>query len=125
MTCVWDAILRRMTADEKALLRGPASANTLLNWVQQQRITTPSVRVNGVALKPQELKENAERITSISNIHNGYDMSSSDPLMCLLCQRLGWDITVNFYGTHVRYTNAQQTSTPRSVAFNASNGHFS
>ena len=122
MTCVWNAILSRMSGEEIQLLERKTPI-ALVKWVKSLKMKTPDVQVNGNSLKQKEMEENIERIRNINNIYNGYDMSSSDPLLIVLSQRLGWEIRFKFVNTNLIIKNTKKIN-PKIVNFRSSRTHF-
>jgi hypothetical protein len=122
MTCVWNAILSRMSGEEIQLLERK-TPNALAKWVKSLKMKTPDIQVNGNSLKQKEMEENIERLKNINNIRNGYDMSSSDPLLIVLSQRLGWEIRFKFVNTNIIIKNTGRKN-PKIVNFRSSRTHF-
>lgn len=87
-------------------------------------IRAQPVLVNGQALSEKFLDECVQRLESVTSTRDGYDMSSCDPLLVLLCSMLGWRIEHNLAGTIIVYSPTR-TNTGRVIKLNASRTHQS
>ena len=87
-------------------------------------IRAQPVLVNGQPLSEQFLDESVQRLESVTSTRDGYDMSSCDPLLVLLCSMLGWRIEHNFAGSNIVYTPTR-TNAGRVIKLHASRTHQS
>ena len=97
MTCVWNGLIQKLN-----LLISP---NQLCDYVKTNNKITENVVVNDQTLTEIQQKENCERIQNISNINNGYDMSTCDPLLILISELYEVNINHIFNNCNILYKN--------------------
>jgi hypothetical protein len=126
ISCVWDSIHARMDAAERRLLDvthyTPDALCAAIKKVAGRCMHAQPVLVNGQPLTDQFLAECVERLENVHSTHDGYDMSSCDPLLVLLSSMLGWHIEHSFAGTKVVYSPTR-THTGRVIRLHASRTH--
>ena len=115
MTCVWNGLINK--------LKLRINAYELCEYVKKNNIIVENVIVNEIVLTEQQKKENIERIKNIDNIHNGYDMSTCDPLLILICELYKVNIKHQFLNVIIDYKN---TTADRNNTINvfSNRGHF-
>jgi len=124
MTCFWDAITSRLTAEERQLA-GVTSATSLAAYLKGVNTRTPEITWNDESLTPQQMGENMERVRSldVGGIGGGYDCSTCDPFLFLVAYVFDVDIDHNYMGHVMRYRNTR--SAKRTLHFSSNSGHFS
>jgi hypothetical protein len=104
MTCFWDGLCAALKG--AALLDQGTSASELARFLKANNALTPGVRWNGQPLAGAALEENYLHVAAwdVSTAPDGYDCSSTDPFMMLVCDVFAVDVEHQL-GDHVfRYT---------------------
>lgn len=120
MSCVWTALISALKVPHLT----PAA---FLLDLKARNKQTPSVLLNGVPLGPMLLEENMKSIAELSpnSITNGYDMSTCDPLLFLVCDLYDVNIVHTYNGVRLAYLHIDELENHRSTHFFASNlNHF-
>ena len=109
MTCVWDAIIQSLNNNEKEkIFSGGKGINAigLVEYFQENNIETTNVEVNGEKISKKQMSENIERINCINKncLGNGYDCSTFDPILILLCELLKIDIEHKYLNNIIKYS---------------------
>ena len=113
MTCVWNGLIHKLKLN--------MSPNNLCEKIKKENKITENVSVGGVMLTENQKKENYERVSIISNISNGYDMSTCDPLLILISELYSVNISHKFNQYEISYVNTQATS---NIDVCSNNHHF-
>ena len=114
MTCVWNGLIKGLKLKIKPV--------ELLKIVKDKATKTPNILWNGQKLTDQELDENLERIKNIENINQGYDCSTCDPLLFLICHLYNVNIHHKFMNHVMKYEHDTDSNTVLQVESNK--GHF-
>jgi len=109
MTCVWDSIINSLNEDDKKkIFPNGKSINAcgLVEFFQENNIETKNVVVNGEKITKKQIEENIERIKCINKncLGNGYDCSTFDPILILLCELLKIDIEHKYLNNIIKYS---------------------
>lgn len=100
MSCVYDSLIKKL----KLKKTNPTS---LVEYLKENNTETIDTTWNGNFLTEQEMKDNKERISNIKGTNKGYDCSTCDPLLLLVCQIYDVSIYHNFNGTEISYENSK------------------
>ena len=102
MTCVWDGIITAL----RAFGLRPMSAQTFAEKIKARNRVVENVRVNGRDLSPSERIENYMAIRGLNpaTTGDGYDCSTSDPLLILVASVFMLDIHHDYAGVKIMYT---------------------
>ena len=129
MTCFWDGILSKLTIDmvNNCLgieIKTKLHQKKLVKLLKKYSVKTIDVLWNDQELSEKELEENMLWINELdsTSIGNGYDCSCSDPVLFLVCQLFKVNITHQFNGATIKYTNKNSEGTTFNFASN--HGHF-
>jgi hypothetical protein len=126
MTCFWDGIMQCLTTTE---MKNIFNANRRPNrqefvcFLKRENIIASEVCWNGKTLSNKFLSESYEhvKIFHVCSIRKGYDCSSCDPFLVLICKLFYVNIDHMYNGAPVKYTSPTSKRTIR-VASNKS--HF-
>lgn len=126
MTCVWDALRAKIRSDDLRNILGVqhSSAHNLVAALKNKNISTRGVRWQGTELKGQELEENMKWIEAhdIRTISSGYDCSTADPYLILVCFLLKIKIVHSYMNHQIVY---EPPGPPRyTLHFQNNRGHF-
>jgi len=114
MTCVWDAIIKKLNLK--------TTPEGLLQKIKNKNIKTIDILWNGQELSDQTMEENIERIKSIKKIKDGYDCSACDPLLLLIAQLYNRTIIHKYRGVTIKYTN--KNNPKKILEFTSNTEHF-
>ena len=83
MSCFWDALAHGLPP-----AAGLSSPAIILDALQTSNCLTTDMTVNDESLGSQAMQENFDSIKELQHdqLYNGYWCSTSDPVLCLLCQ---------------------------------------
>lgn len=116
MTCVWDGLIKKLKIKNM-------DAYQFSSYVVKNNKYTLNILWNDTELTENQREENFQRIKKIKKIKNGYDCSSCDPLLLLICELYEVNMLHNFNGTQITYTNVKcQRKNPIHVTSNSK--HF-
>jgi len=132
MTCVWDSIIQSLNHDEKEYIfpgGSNISAMGLVEFFQKNNVETNNVVVNGEKVSKKQIEENIEWIKCINKncLGNGYDCSTFDPVLILLCELLKVDIEHKYLNNIIKYSYVKEDSNiqnKRFFKFTSNSGHF-
>ena len=128
MTCFWDGILNRLTADDYALVGFHPAQNPreLIKLLQYLNRETPCCTWNGQKLSQKQLDENSEHVRSLDprSIGDGYDCSISDPFLFLVSELFSLEIRHTYLGRLMHYEPCCNVQTRRVIQFGSDHGHF-
>lgn len=127
MTCFWDAILQSLTLQElKDTLKCKHKPNpkTFSELLRRNVVKTHNVMWNNEKLSDRELSENFEHIQSFdpNTVKRGYDCSSCDPFLLLICQLFKINIRHKFLKATINYTYIPEAR--KTLQFGSNRGHF-
>lgn len=129
MTCVWDGLTKGLYNTFRGTIFQQTSAEILVDFLKRNVKKTENVKWNNKYLKDTELVENFERIKSIdpTNIYNGYDCSTCDPVLLLVCELFRINIIHDYNGSYMYYTYISKTNDPSkniTIKFKSNRHHF-
>ena len=105
MTCFWDALRDKLNIKKNnkefiSHLKGCNKKDNSILW-------------NDVKLTQKQLEENFEHIKDFNekNINNGYDCSTCDPFLILICELYNTEILHDYNGYKIMYTKIKNNKT--------------
>ncbi len=101
MSCFWSGLINILNRNG---LINNVTPDELLGIVKYFNKRNCKVSVNGVKPTLIMQRENIKRINEIKDTNNGYDCSSFDPVLMLICKIYKVNINHNFNGTLIKYT---------------------
>lgn len=114
MTCVWDGLIKALKLE--------ITPEIFLAKLQKNNTITTNIMWNEQFLREQELKENYDQIKELAVSINGYECSSCDALLLLVCQLYNCSIVHDYCGFKITYTNINN---PKCILrFRSSSSHF-
>lgn len=124
MTCVWDSIIAGIHNDIFAPFF--PKKPTPLQFVEflKSKNKKTNIKVNDIELTEKEKEENFEAISIFNqnNIGGGYDCSTCDPFMLLICEIFQCSITHKYLNVDIKY----ETENPKfRIYVYSSRGHMS
>ena len=131
MTCFWRGIIAEIDSESFKNIFGytkslKTSPEEFINLLKSQAVLTSQVKWNGSFLTHKEMKENFEHIKSLDTrlINQGYDCSSCDPVLLLICQLSKRNIEHNYLQKYlIKYQHANPTI-EQPLCFASNQGHF-
>ncbi len=99
MACFWDGLRKSLKIN--------INNSEFVCFLKENNKKTTNVTCQGNPLSTNELKENKEHINIYKkeNISKGYDCSTSDPFLLLICEIYKVNIDHSFNGYLVKYKN--------------------
>jgi hypothetical protein len=126
MTCVWDALIAKIPREDMRTALGitQPTAHTLVSSLKSKNCATVGVRWQGNALTQKQMEENMKWIEThdITTIRNGYDCSSCDAYIILVCYLFKVKIHHQYLTTQIVYDPPGPPKYTLSFANNS--GHF-
>ena len=129
MTCFWNGLLARLSVNEinRALCVNysykpePKEFAILLKF----RAVLATDVICGERLSQKALDENLESVLNynVDTIYNGYDCSTCDPFLLLVCQLFVIDIYHNYNGSFVKYVNTKNIN-GKILSVSSDKGHL-
>ena len=97
MSCFWDTLLKNINNYQ--------SINEFIDFLKEKNKLTRNVLWNNLKLSETQYKENFNHIKDFNKntIQNGYDCSSCDPFLLLICELFEIEIIHHFNGTIINY----------------------
>ena len=113
MTCVWTGILQRLK--DYKLINTKITENEFAIFCINSTRKTPNVLINDTNLTEQQQEENYEAIQNINTnlITEGYWCSTSDPLLCLICDIYDVNIVHDYRNTIIKYKKTKPLCTQK------------
>ena len=126
MSCFWDGLIRKLDKDDFTLLKldkKPNAQEFAIHLKKQNKICT-SVQWNAEQLTNQFLKESYQAIEEYnpSKVNQGYDCSTCDPFLILLCEVLNISITHEYNRNTIIYSS---TKSRKIIKCSSNTSHFS
>lgn len=124
MTCFWDGIIK---ACHRAIhTPHDISPSEFATFMQHKNRLTSSILWNGSYLTTKQLKENMEAVHcyGIKNINNGYDCSTCDPFLLLICEVCLVHINHTYCGKLITYRHRKQHKQIPCLHFKSNSHHF-
>lgn len=129
MTCVWKGLINGLHKNnllKRIYFQNKPSPQEFVICLQKYSIKTYNVTWNGENLSDQLLDENFKRIHefNINFINNGYDCSSCDPYLLLVCQIFRIHIDHYFNKNLIKYRYKFPIKETKTLTFYSNTGHF-
>ena len=125
MTCFWDGLLRNLYHEDLTLLNSNKNINNIdfILLLKKNNKLCENVKWQNNFLSKKLLEENYEMIKDFNenNINQGYDCSSCDPFMILLCELFKININYDYNGNNIQYMidNSRKT-----INYSSNQSHF-
>jgi hypothetical protein len=125
MTCYWDGLLRSLDHEDLTLLNSNKNINNInfILLLKKNNKLCENVKWQNIFLSKKLLEENYEMIKGFNenNINQGYDCSSCDPFMILLCELFKININYDYNGNNIQYMidNSRKT-----INYKSNQSHF-
>ena len=125
MTCYWDGLLRSLDQEDLTLLNSKKNINNInfILLLKKNNKLCENVKWQNNFLSKKLLEENYEMIKDFNenNINQGYDCSSCDPFMILLCELFKININYDYNGNNIQYMidNSRKT-----IKYSSNQSHF-
>ncbi len=107
MTCVWDALRSKLRPDDLKSILGmqTSTPQNMVMCLKSKNKATVGVKWQGVPLTQKEMLENIEWIKNhdASTINRGYDCSSCDPYLLLVCYLFNVRIAHQYLNNQIIY----------------------
>tara|TARA_B100000401_G_scaffold223105_1_gene150951 strand:- start:2741 stop:3124 length:384 start_codon:yes stop_codon:yes gene_type:complete len=124
MTCFWDGILNTLTNEDFEKFKFKKMPNSeFVLFLKKFNKKTENVNWNNEKFSDRQLDENFTHIKDFDyqSIRNGYDCSTCDPFLILICELFCVSIVHNYIGNKLYYNH----SNPKRVLnFGSNSGHF-
>ena len=110
MSCFWDSILNKVRIEDFQKIfnhSGKPNPETFAKMLIKENVKTENVLWNSQILKEQQLQENYEHIQefNVSNVNQGYDCSTCDPFILIICELFKISIQHVYLGKTIEYTH--------------------
>ena len=110
MSCFWDSILNKIKIQDFQKIfnhSGKPNPETFAKMLIKENVKTENVLWNSQILKEQQLQENYEHIQefNVSNVNQGYDCSTCDPFILIICELFEISIQHVYLGKTIEYTH--------------------
>ena len=110
MSCFWDSILNKVRIEDFQKIfnhSGKPNPETFAKMLIKENVKTENVLWNSQILKEQQLQENYEHIQefNVSNVNQGYDCSTCDPFLLIICELFEISIQHVYLGKTIEYTH--------------------
>lgn len=134
MTCFWDGIMRELKNNyiELPICTIHLNTHTFATFLKSRNTKTYNINwsgsdsklVSGTHLPEKLLNENYKSIQEfdVNSIYNGYDCSTCDPFLLLICELFYVSIIHNFNGIIIKYTNTYKNRAI--LQFHSNSHHF-
>jgi hypothetical protein len=117
MTCFWDGLLLRISANKinerfGTNFYGRVDKREFILLLQKHAKYTVDVLWNENEFSQKALEENLEWVKNynVNGIQQGHYCGSSDPFLILICQLFCMDIYHNYNEAFIKYTNKKNKS---------------
>lgn len=104
--CFWIGIINGLVKIGKLVKITPDQFLKILKTFNSRNT---KVLWNNEKLNRKQMDENVQRIKEINQTSNGYDCSSCDPVLLLICQMYKVNINHYFDGTKIQYKPIKET----------------
>ena len=110
MSCFWDSILNKVRIEDFQKIfnhSGKPNPETFAKMLIKENVKTENVLWNSQIMKEKQLQENYEHIQEydVSNVNQGYDCSTCDPFLFLICELFTINIQHIYLGNTIEYTH--------------------
>ncbi|AYV78794.1 MAG: hypothetical protein Edafosvirus34_4 [Edafosvirus sp.] len=134
MTCFWKGIIKELGSKRiKNFLESESKVaihkNKIIRFIEllkQKNIETVDVRWQNKEISDLELKQNIIHIENIDvkKINDGYDCSTCDPVLLLICQLFQVNIFHDYDGIKIEYINKKLKDNTNKLNFISDINHF-
>lgn len=102
MTCFWDGTLKALGKESS-----PDHIRLFIRFLKHHNKKTPNIMWNDETLSSLQQEENMKAISLIDEmaIHHGYDCSTCDPVLFLVCELFNISVHHDYNGKMIKYTN--------------------
>ena len=124
MTCFWDSILKTLNNSDFLLFKTPKMQNyEFIKFLKHFNIRTQEIKWNGESLTKKQLDENFDHIKDFdqNTIRNGYDCSTCEPFLFLVCKLFKVSIEHNYLGHTMKY---EHPNPKKILHYSSDRGHF-
>ena len=125
MTCYWDGLLRSLDQEDLTLLNSNKNINNIdfILLLKKNNKICENVKWQNEFLMKKLLEENYEMVKGFNenNINQGYDCSSCDPFMILLCELFKININHDYNGVNIQY---KIEDTRKTINYKSNQSHF-
>jgi hypothetical protein len=131
MSCFWDGLLHEL---RRCGLPSYVDPQKLAAYLKNENTPTRNVLWQSHSLSEKQLHENFIHVCIYdpNSIGNGYDCSSCDPFLLLMCEVFRVHIDHVYMGAHIQYMYAPHSGSFGCIAterptmrFSSSSSHFS
>ncbi|AYV78795.1 MAG: hypothetical protein Edafosvirus34_5 [Edafosvirus sp.] len=133
MTCFWKGIITALGNDRIKKVLGTKMGHqkkiNVVKFVQslkKNNTITDDVLCEDMELNQQLKQDNYKHVANldIKKINMGYDCSTCDPFLLLICQLFEINIQHQFNGVTIDYTNKKVKNKSYKLNFGSDTGHF-
>ena len=126
MTCFWRGVLTALNKRIFVYKINNPKPREFISVLKLNAIKTKDVLWNGNSLTEKELNENLQGIKelNINEINRGYDCSTCDPYLLLICQLFKVHINHDFNGARIEYRYNSPDESIQTIHFKSDSGHF-
>ena len=125
MTCFWDGLLRNLVHEDLILLNSNKNINNIdfILLLKKNNKLCENVKWQKENLSKKILEENYEMIKNFNakNINQGYDCSTCDPFMILLCELFKININHDYNNNNIQYRIDEARKT---INYKSNQAHF-
>lgn len=116
MTCFWDALRNKLKIND--------SNETFIKNLKTKNNKNKNILWNNTIMSDKQLEENYLHIDEFNEkkINDGYDCSTCDPFLILVCDIYNLSINHNFIGVIINYKNNAKSE--KILNFQSNNNHF-
>lgn len=131
MTCFWTGIIKSLSLDiinETFNIKRNKKPSEIefINLLKKHIKRTPNVLFLNKKISVKEQTDNIEHIKNIetANIYQGYDCSSCDPVLLLICELFKCDIDYSYNYNLLEYVYKGKIKNPSKLKYFSSTNHF-
>lgn len=126
MTCFWKGIIDGLYHTNNItsnILTTRPTPNNFVSFLKDKNKLENNVLVQDIKLTRKELEENFTHIKDFNNesINHGYDCSTSDPFLILICDLFSINILHDYCGYKILYKNNDSKYT---IHLSSNRGHL-
>lgn len=119
MSCFWSGIIQGL---KNNTLIEDVSITNLIKYLKENN-NNVNIICNGEQVSDKQCEEIKEHIKSLSdlNINNGYDCSTFDPVLLLICELFQISIIHKYNGVIIKYDHPKPI---KQITYQSSSNHF-
>jgi len=126
MSCFWDGILRNLNQDDFDIISSNKNINNInfILLLKNKNINCDNVLWQNELIRKTLLEENYKMINEFNekNVNNGYDCSSCDPFLILICEIFKLTIKHDYNGHKIEYK--YNINSRKVINFKSNRSHF-